>query len=69
MISKLHPGISLVCVGYVMGQVMTRCQKDVLDHLREEENLSRKENEVPKKAGAMVHGDLVVSGLEALPTL
>ena len=52
-----------------MGRVRTRRQKDVLDHLREEENLSGKENEVPEKAGAMVHGELVISGLEALPTL
>ena len=40
----------------------------MLDHLREEESLSGKENEAPEKAGAMVRGDLVVSGLEAPPT-
>jgi hypothetical protein len=43
-------------------------QEDVLDRPWGEENLSGKENEVPEKAGAMVHEDFVVSGLEASET-
>ena len=69
VISKLHRGISVVCVGYVVNRGRKGRQEDVLDQPWEEENLSGKENELPEKAGAMVRGDLVVSGPEAPPTL
>ena len=54
---------------YVVHRVRKRRQEGVLYHPWEEENLSGKENELPEKAGAMVCGDLVVSGPEAPLTL